>query len=65
MKSASPIKYTLEEGNRLVIAFFKHDGIFHARLRDREVCAKVREAHQKNEVLSFTFDAELRILSVP
>jgi hypothetical protein len=61
----SRIKAIQEEGDRLVIAFLKHDGIFHALLTDREVCGKVREAWQKNEVVWFTFDAKLRILSVP
>ena len=65
MKSMSLIKEIQEEGDRLEIAFFKHAGIFHARLTDQEVCAKVREAYQKNEVVSFTYDAKLRILSVP
>jgi predicted metal-dependent HD superfamily phosphohydrolase len=64
LKSMSRIKEILEEGDRLAIAFWMHDGIFHALLTDREVCAKVREACQKNEMLSFTFDAKLRILSI-
>lgn len=65
MKSMSRIDKILEKDDRLVVAFMKHDGIFHALLTDQEVCAKVREACQKNEMLSFTFDAKLRILSVP
>ena len=65
MKSMSRIKEILEEGDRLMIAFWMHDGIFHVLLTDREVCAKVREACQENEMLSFTFDAKLRILSLP
>jgi hypothetical protein len=48
-----------------VIAFLKHDGILRAQLTDWEVCGRVREACQKNEVVSFTYDAKLRILSVP
>jgi hypothetical protein len=65
LKSMSGIKEILEEGDRLAIAFWMHDGIFHAPLTDLEVCAKIRAACQKNEMLSFTFDAKLRILSVP
>ena len=65
MKSMSRIKAIQEEGDRLVIAFLKHDGILHAQLTDWEVCGRVREACQKNEVVSFTYDAKLRILSVP
>ena len=65
MKSMSRIKAIREEGDRLVIAFLKHDGILHAQLTDREVCGRVREACQKNEVVSFTYDAKPRILSVP
>jgi hypothetical protein len=61
----SRIKAIQEEGDRLAIAFFKHAGIFHALLTDQEVCRRVREACQKNEVVSFTYDAKLRILSVP
>jgi hypothetical protein len=48
-----------------MIAFRKHNGIFHVMLTDQEVCAMVRAAYQKDEVVSFTFDAKLRILSVP
>jgi hypothetical protein len=65
LKSMSRIKEIQKEGYRLVIAFWEHDGIFHALRTDREVCAKIREAYQKNEVVSFTFDAKLRILTVP
>ena len=61
----SQIKEIREKGDRLVIAFFKHDGIFHALRIDHEVCVKVREAYQKSEAVSFTYDARLRILSVP
>ena len=65
LKSMSRIDKILEKDDRLVVAFMKHDGIFHALLTDQEVCAKVREAYQKNEMLSFTFDAKLRVLSIP
>ena len=65
MRSVSPIKNIQEQRDRLVIAFLKHDGIFHALLTDRELCAKVREAYQNNTVVAFTYDAKLRILSVP
>ena len=64
MKSMSRIK-AIQEEDRLAIAFLKHDGILHAQLTDREVCGRVREACQKNEVVSFTYDAKPRILSVP
>ncbi|HEY3738794.1 MAG TPA: hypothetical protein VGL53_03070 [Bryobacteraceae bacterium] len=65
MKSMSRIKDIQEEDGRLVVAFLKHAGIFHALLTDQEVCRKVREADQKNEEISFSYDAKLRILSVP
>jgi hypothetical protein len=65
LKSVSQIKRLQEQRDRLVIAFLKHDGIFHALLTDQEVCAKVREAYQNNTVVAFTYDAKLRILSVP
>ncbi len=65
MKSTSRIKRIQEDTDRLVIAFLKHDGIFHALLTDQEVCGKVREAYQEKNPLSFTYDAKLRILSVP
>jgi len=65
LKSMSPIEEIQEKGDRLVIAFLKHDGIFHALLTGQEVRAKVRDAYQKNKVVSFTYDAKLRILSVP
>ena len=58
LRSVSRIK-------QIVIAFLKHDGIFHALWIDQEVCAKLREVCQENEVVSFTYDAKLRILSVP
>lgn len=41
-----PDKRNSRTSDRLVIAFLKHDGIFHARPIDREVSAKVREAYQ-------------------
>jgi hypothetical protein len=48
LKSMSRIKAIQEEGDRLVIAFLKHDGILHAQLTDREVCGRIREACQKD-----------------
>ena len=57
--------FEIREPDKIVIAFLKHDGIFHALWIDQEVCAKLREVCQENEVVSFTYDAKLRILSVP
>jgi hypothetical protein len=48
-----------------VIAFRTHDGIFHALLKDREICQRLQAAYESGEHLSFTFDAQLRILSIP
>ncbi len=61
LESKSPIKYIRKEGNRLVIAFRIHDGIFPALLQDREICQRLQAAYESGEHLSFTFDAQLRI----
>ena len=60
MTSMSQIKEIREKGDRLVIAFLKHDGIFHALLTDQEVCSKVREAYQENEVVLLVETIALR-----
>jgi hypothetical protein len=65
LTSTSGIKGIIEEGDRLMIAFFKHNGYFHVPLTDREICTKIREAYQNDEIVSFHYDAELRVLSVP
>ena len=64
LTSTSGIKGIIEEGDRLLIAFFKHDGYFHVPLTDRGICAQIRQAYQNREIVSFHFDAELRVLSV-
>jgi hypothetical protein len=63
-KSQSGIAEIAEEKDRLVLRLWQHDGIFHALRTDSEICEKIRQTFAKKEVLSFTYNAQLRILSV-
>ena len=48
----------------LLVSFPTHDGYFRVPLRDTELCAQIRDAYDNRTEISFTFERDLKILSV-
>jgi hypothetical protein len=48
----------------LLISFHKRDGYFRAPLSDKTLCARIKKARDQREEISFSFERDLKILSV-
>jgi hypothetical protein len=64
MESKGVIRKIFEEEGSLLVSFPTHDGYFQVPLAEKDLCAKIKEARDAKKEISFTFDRELRILSV-
>jgi hypothetical protein len=49
---------------KLLVIFWTHDGYFHVPLAEEALCRRICRACESDEEISFTYDRELRILSV-
>ncbi len=62
LKSEGKIHEILNKKGKFLVAFLTHDGIFHTD--DRALQERIRQAHQDGREVSFTFDRDLKILSI-
>jgi hypothetical protein len=62
MKSKGPVRGFIIDKGKFLVAFTPHDGYFHTN--DRALQKIIREAHQDGREISFTFDRDLKILSI-
>ena len=64
MKSKSVVLDCFERKGEFLICFGSHDGIFKLSPQDTELIAKVRAARDSRQEIAFTYDRELRILTI-
>ena len=64
MESKGVIRKIFEENGKLLVSFPTHDGYFQVPVTDTATCSKIKDAQAKKAEISFTFDKDLKILSV-
>lgn len=64
MESKGVVRKFFEEKGQLLVSFPNHDGYFHAPADDAGMRAKITESRDSKKELSFTFDKDLKILSI-
>ncbi|HEX4266766.1 MAG TPA: hypothetical protein VHY36_02685 [Steroidobacteraceae bacterium] len=64
MKSKSAVHGFFEKNGILHVAFRVHDGYFQVPLADATLCAKIRASRDGKTEISFTFDRDLKILTI-
>lgn len=64
LQSRDVVRRIYDGKGNLRIAFCQHDGIFYVSWVDIRLQKRIREAWERRETISFTYDAKLRILSV-
>ena len=62
LKSRGVVLEIIQHRGKTLIAFPNHDGLF--RVEDRGLLEILRQAQAEKREISFTFDAELKILSI-
>jgi len=62
LKSKGVVRGFIMEEGKFLVTFLPHDGYFHTN--DRALQKIIRQAHQDGRELSFTFDQDLKILSI-
>lgn len=64
MESKGVIRKIFEEEGALMVSFPTHDGYFQVPLSEKDLCAKLKEARAAQKEISFTFDRDLKIISI-
>ena len=62
LHSKGAVHEILNDKGKFLIAFLPHDGIFHTD--DQALQKIIRQAHHDGREISFTFDRDLKILSI-
>ena len=62
MKSRGVVREIFQHKGKTLIAFPTHDGLF--KVEDGRLLEILRKAHEEKREISFTFDAELKILAI-
>ena len=64
MHSKGAVRRIIEEEGELLVSFPNHDGYFTLPPGDDALKAKAVESQEKGKEVVFTFDRDLRILSI-
>ena len=62
LQSKGAVREIFPYKGKILIAFPKHDGLFH--VDGQHLLDVMRQAHAEGREVSFTFDASLKILSI-
>jgi hypothetical protein len=64
MRSQGVVMNLIRDGKELLIAFPQHDGLFKLPPGRKDLLARIKESHEKQQHIAFTFDGELTIVSI-
>jgi hypothetical protein len=64
MRSKGAVRSIIKDDGKLFISFPQHDGLFQLPRGRKDLLARIKASHEKQEEIAFTYDRELTILTI-
>ena len=60
----NPVRSIIKDDGKLFISFPQHDGLFQLPRGRKDLLARIKASHEKQEEIAFPYDRKLTILTI-